>query len=70
MDKIVVDGYELKDSDIQLLLSELKDERVNSANDLAHYLKDHWYVKDHGRKYHLLVSKYPKKRNFAIPFDE
>ena len=70
MKHIVVDGFELKQKDIQLLLNELKEERILSLDDLAKYLKDHSYVKDHERKFHLLIAKYPNKRNFAIPFDE
>lgn len=70
MEKIVVDGFELEESYIQLLLDELREEGIRSKVELKNYLKDHWYAKDHGKKCHLLISKYPKKRNFAIPFDE
>lgn len=69
MNKIVVGTFELTDEHIDMLLTELKDERVKTAEDLEKYLKDHSYMKDNSSKFHLLVSKYPKKRNFAIPFD-
>ncbi|MCM3741933.1 hypothetical protein M3210_16900 [Oceanobacillus luteolus] len=52
-----------------MLLKELKDERVKTADDLERYFKDHWYTKDNSRKCHLLVARHPKKRNFAIPFE-
>lgn len=69
MNKIVVGTFELTDEHIDMLLTELKDERVKTAEDLEKYLIDHSYMKDNSSKFHLLVSKYPKKRNFAIPFD-
>ncbi|MHA6252456.1 hypothetical protein [Oceanobacillus sp. CAU 1775] len=70
MKKITVDDFELNEEQINMLLSELKNDKVNTADDLDKYLKDHSYMKDNSSKFHLLVSKYPKKRNFAIPFDE
>jgi hypothetical protein len=70
MDKLVVDSFELNKEQINLLLTELKDERVQSAKELERYLKDHSYVKDNSRRYHLLVAKHPKKRSFAIPFSD
>lgn len=69
MMKMEVNGFELNEEHIKMLLSELKDERVKTADDLERYLKDHWYTKDNGRKCHLLVANHPKKRSFAIPFD-
>ena len=70
MKKIVIDGFELNDEHIKMLLNELKDERVKTTDDLERYFKDYWYTKDNSRKCHLLVDKHSKKRNFAIPFDE
>lgn len=70
MEKIVVDGFELRESYIQLLLDELKNDGIETKEELKKYFQDHWYTKDSGRKCHLLISKYPKKRNFAIPFDD
>lgn len=69
MKKIVIDGFELTEEYKNMLLKELKDERVKTADDLERYFKDHWYTKDNSRKCHLLVARHPKKRNFAIPFE-
>lgn len=70
MKKVVIDGFELKDEYTKRLLKDLKDERVNSVDDLQTYLSDHWYTKDMALKSHLLLCRHPKKRNFALPFDE
>ena len=70
MKKLIVDGFELNKDQIEILLSELKNEGVKSIDDLQHYFKDHWHTEDKGRKCHLLVCRHSKKRNFAIPFDE
>ncbi len=70
MKKLNVDGLELTKEQIQLLLAELKDEKVNDVEDLKQYLKGYWYTKDMARKSHLLMSDKPKKKNFALPFDE
>ena len=70
MKRIVIDGFELNEEHINMLLTELKDERVKTTDDLERYFKNHGYIKDNGRKCHLLISKHTKKRNFAIPFDE
>lgn len=69
MKKIVVGTFELNESHIDMLLAELKNEKVKTPEDLERYLKDHSYMQDNAAKFHLLVAKYPKKRNFAIPFD-
>ena len=70
MKKVIVDGFELSDEYIKRLLFDLKDEKVKNEDDLNHYLKNHWYTKDHQTKSHLLLDKYNKKRNFAFPFEE
>lgn len=70
MKKLVVDGFELNQSDIKELLSELKDEGVKSEKDLERYFKGHKYMKNESIRSHLLLSPTQKKRNFAIPFDE
>ena len=70
MKKIVIDGFELNEEYTKMLLNELKDERVKTVGDLEKYVKGHTYMKNNATKHHLLMSKYPKKRNFAIPFEE
>lgn len=70
MKKVIVDGFELNKDYIDLLLQELKGERVKTVEDLDRYLKNHWYTKDHATKSHLFVCRHGKKRNFAIPFEE
>lgn len=70
MKKIVIDGFELSDEYKNRLLKDLKDERVNNVDDLQRYLSDHWYTKDMSVESHLLLCRHPKKRNFALPFDE
>lgn len=70
VNKINVDGLELTKEQIKLLLSELKDEKVNNVNELEQYLKGYWYTKDMTLKSHLLLSDKPKKKNFALPFEE
>jgi len=69
MKKIVIDGFELNEDYMNRLLNELKDEGVQSVEDLEIYFKDYWYTKDNSLKSHLLLSKKPKRRNFALPFD-
>ncbi|HLR69055.1 MAG TPA: hypothetical protein VK105_18385 [Virgibacillus sp.] len=44
--KIVIDGFELNDAYIKMLLEELKQEGVKTIKDLENYFKDHWYTKD------------------------
>ena len=68
--KIVIDGFELNDAYIKMLLEELKQEGVKTIKDLENYFKDHWYTKDMSLKSHLLLSRHANKRNFALPFDE
>lgn len=70
MKKIVIDGFELNQEYTKQLLHELKDEGVKSEKDLERYFKSHQYKKDESLRSHLLLSPSPKKRNFAIPFDE
>ena len=70
MERLEVDGFELNKEQIDMLLEELNDDKVKKPADLERYLKNHSYIKDAARNYHLLVSKSPKKRNFAIPFEE
>lgn len=70
LSKINVDGLELTDEQIKLLLSELKDEKVETIEDLDRYLKGYWYTKDMSLKSHLLLSNKPKKKNFSIPFEK
>lgn len=70
MKKIIIDGFELNEDYAKRLLNELKDEGVKSPKDLEIYFKDYWYAKDNSLKSHLLLSKHPKKRNFALPFNE
>lgn len=70
MKKVVVDGFELTDEYIKRLLFDLKNDKVKNEDDLNTYLKNHWYTKDNQTKSHLLLDKYNKKRNFALPFDE
>lgn len=70
MERLEIDGFELNKEQINMLLEELKEQKVKTMTDLESYLKDHEYSKDTARKYHLLVSKYPKKRSFAIPFEK
>ncbi len=69
MNKLIVDGFELSDEHIKLLLSELKEDRINNIDELEIYLKGYWYTKDMGLKSHLLSSDKPKKKNFALPFE-
>jgi len=70
MKKIIIDGFELNEDYAKRLLNELKDEGVKSPKDLEIYFKDYWYAKDNSLKSHLLLCKHPKKRNFALPFNE
>ncbi len=70
MSKIKVDGLELTNEQIKLLLSELKEEKINNVEELDQYLKGYWHTKDMTLKSHLLLSDKPKKKNFALPFDE
>lgn len=70
LSKLNVDGLELTDEQIKLLLSELKNEKVKTIEDLEHYLTGYWYTKDMTLKSHLLLSDKPKKKNFSLPFDE
>lgn len=70
MAKIEVDGFELNNHQKQLLLKELKADGIRHEQDLVAYLTNHWYVKDMSVESHLLLSRHPKKRNFALPFDE
>lgn len=70
MKNLVIDGFEMNEQHIKMLLNDLKDERVKTTDDLEGYLKDHWYTKDNARKCHLLLAKHSNRRNFAIPFDE
>jgi len=70
MKKIVVDGFELTDEYTKRLLSDLKEDGVKSLEDLQAYLNDHWHTKDLSLKSHLLLCRHPKKRNFALPFEE
>lgn len=70
MCKINIDGLELTKEQIDLLLSELKEERVSNETDLERYLQGYWYTKDNAMKSHLLMSNHPKKRSFALPFGE
>lgn len=67
---MVIDGFELNEDFTNRLLHELRGEGVQSVNDLEKYFKDYWYTKDNRLKSHLLLSKKPKGRNFALPFDE
>lgn len=69
MKRIVIDNFELNEEHINMLLTELKDEKVKTTDDLERYFKDHRHMKDNEKKCHLLVSKHSNKRNFAIPFD-
>lgn len=69
MMKIEINGFLLNEEHIKILLSELKDEKVKTVDELERYLKDHWYTIDNARKCHLLVAKHPNKRSFAIPFE-
>lgn len=70
MEKIIIDGFELTEEHIEMLLNELKNERVKTTADLERYFKNHWHTKDQASKCHLLVDRYSKKRNFALPFDD
>lgn len=70
MTKINVEGFELNTQQKQLLLKELKEEGILSEQQLSDYLEQYWYTKDMSLKSHLLMSRHPKKRNFALPFDE
>jgi len=70
MKKIVIDGFELTEEYTERLLHELKEEGVKSKADLEAYFKDYWHTKDVSLKSHLLLCRNPKKRNFALPFDD
>lgn len=70
MKKIEIDGFELNEDHLKMLLDELKKDGVKTIEDLQKYLKNHWYKEDQVTKCHLLIDRYSKKRNFAIPFDE
>lgn len=70
MGKIIVDGLELTDEYVKRLLSELKEDKVKTKEDLERYLTNYWYTKDMGLKSHLLLSSQPKKKNFALPFED
>lgn len=70
MKQVIVDGFELTDEYIKRLLSDLKEEKIKNETDLQLYLNDHWYTKDMSLQSHLLLCRHPKKRNFALPFDE
>lgn len=70
MKKIVIDGFELHQEQIKQLIQELKSEGVKSEQDLERYFKKHQYKKDDSLRSHLLISPNPKRRNFAIPFDD
>lgn len=70
MKQVIVDGFELSDEYKKRLLSDLKGEGVKNEEDLQLYLNDHWHTKDMALKSHLLLCRHPKKRNFALPFEE
>lgn len=70
MKPIEIDGFTINDKYQRLLLDELKQDGIKTAKELDHYLKDYWYTKDMSLKSHLLLSRNPKKRNFALPFGE
>src|SRR5699024_6317402 len=70
MTTINIEGFELNQKQKKLLLKELKEEGIQTEQDLAKYLEQYWYTKDMSMKSHLLMSRHPKKRNFALPFDE
>lgn len=70
MKSIVIDGFEINEEYQKRLLNDLKEERVKTTADLEHYLKDHWYTRDNSLKSHLLLSRHPKKKNFALPFED
>ncbi|HLR69873.1 MAG TPA: hypothetical protein VK085_00400 [Pseudogracilibacillus sp.] len=70
MKKVVIDGFELTEDYKQRLLKELKEDGVKTTADLQAYFSDHWYTKDMSLESHLLLCRHPKKRNFALPFDE
>jgi len=70
MKKVVVDHFELTEKYVDRLLHELKKEGVITRADLQDYLKDYWYTKDVTLQSHLLMSKNPNKKNFALPFDD
>lgn len=70
MTKIVIDGFELTEDYKKRLLTELKADGLTSEKDLEDYFTDYWYTKDYALKSHLLLSQHPKKRNFALPFEE
>ena len=69
MSKLNVDGLDLTDEHIKLLLAELKGEKVNNIADLERYLQGYWYTKDLTLKSHLLLSDKPKKKNFSLPYE-
>ena len=70
MTTIKIDGFELSSHQKQLLLQDLKEDGIRNEKELADYLTSHWYTKDMSLQSHLLLSRHPKKRNFALPFDE
>jgi len=70
MSKVTVGQYELTKKQVQLLLSQLKTERVRNSEDLQRYLKNYEYMDDPSRRCHLLISPTDKKESFAIPYDE
>lgn len=70
MDKICVDDFQLSEQHIQLLLAELKEEKVSTKEQLKRYLQNYEYVNDPTRQFHLLLSPTKKKKNFALPYDE
>lgn len=69
MTKIIIDNFELSDEYINRLLAQLKEERVNSPEDLQRYLKNYTYMKDETRQCHLLISPSEKKESFAFPYE-
>lgn len=70
MDKVVVDQFELSETYIERLLQELKKEKVTDRQTLQEYLKTYTYMKDQGRKCHLLISPSEKQPSFALPFED
>lgn len=70
MSKIVVGNFTLTDEYVKRLLTELKNDRVKTKEDLKRYLRNYTYMNDSSRKCHLLISPSPKKENFAFPYDE
>lgn len=70
MNAITVDGFTITEQYQRLLLDELKQDGIKTVKDLDFYLKDYWYTKDMSLESHLLLSRNPKKKNFALPFGE